>query len=143
MPNPLAVPGAGKNHYDVLGVKRNATTLEIKEAYRRLVKVWHPDVNKAPDALQCFKNIQLAHRILTDRIERADYDAELESQEASGRPRNAIDKMMDAFSIFGSEPTRKKPKQKRQRQTAGPKSNVFISEIPPGFGGDDSMGGIV
>jgi len=62
--------------YEILGVKRNATDKEIKAAYRRLARKFHPDVNpNDPAAEQRFKEIQAAYSVLGDREKRAQYDS--------------------------------------------------------------------
>jgi len=68
--------------YGVLGVHRNASLDEIKSAYRRLVKQWHPDVCKEPDAQETFIKIKEAYEILSVPTSKAKYDAGL-SFEAS------------------------------------------------------------
>jgi molecular chaperone DnaJ len=65
------------NHYEVLGVKANATPDEIKTAFRRLAKQWHPDVNKSADAAEKFKAINEANEILSNPTARAEYDRAL------------------------------------------------------------------
>ncbi len=64
-----------KNHYDVLGVDANASQSEIKKAYQKLAKQWHPDVNKAEGAEARFKEIAAAYEILGSEEKRRDYDA--------------------------------------------------------------------
>lgn len=65
---------AKRDYYEVLGVSRDASDDDIKHAYRELSKKWHPDVNKAPDAEQKFKEINEAYEVLSDPQKRAQYD---------------------------------------------------------------------
>lgn len=66
---------AKRDYYEVLGVSRGASPEEIKKAYRRLAKKYHPDVNKDdPQAEQKFKEITEAYEILSDPNKRARYD---------------------------------------------------------------------
>lgn len=60
--------------YDVLGISREATQEEIKKAYRRLAREFHPDLNKDPEAERRFKEINLAHETLSDPAKRRRYD---------------------------------------------------------------------
>ncbi len=64
-----------KDYYQVLGVSRNASDEEIKQAYRRLARKYHPDVNPGdPKAEARFKEINEAYQVLSDKEQRAKYD---------------------------------------------------------------------
>jgi molecular chaperone DnaJ len=63
-----------RDYYEVLGVSRGADREEIKKAYRRLARQYHPDVNKSGDAEERFKEINEAYEILSDDQKRAMYD---------------------------------------------------------------------
>jgi uncharacterized membrane protein YsdA (DUF1294 family) len=63
-----------KDYYEVLGVPRNASKEEIREAYRRLVLKYHPDRNRSPDAEARLKEINEAYRVLMDDKKRRVYD---------------------------------------------------------------------
>lgn len=67
---------AKKDYYEVLGVNRNATEEDIKRAYRRLAKQYHPDMNKAnpKEAEEKFKELSEAYEVLIDKDKRANYD---------------------------------------------------------------------
>ncbi|XP_027335011.1 chaperone protein dnaJ A6, chloroplastic-like [Abrus precatorius] len=65
---------ADTDFYSVLGVSRNSTKSEIKSAYRKLARNYHPDVNKEPDAEQKFKEISNAYEVLSDDEKRTIYD---------------------------------------------------------------------
>ncbi len=63
-----------RDYYEVLGVARDASAAEIKRAYRKLARTYHPDVNKESDADAKFKEISEAYEILSDDNKRARYD---------------------------------------------------------------------
>jgi len=65
---------AQRDYYDVLGVPRNASQDEIKSAFRRLARQYHPDVSQEPNAEERFKEINEAYAILSDEQKRAAYD---------------------------------------------------------------------
>ena len=56
-----------KDYYEILGVKRGATESEIKSAYRKLARKYHPDVNKTKEAEAKFKDINEAYEVLGDK----------------------------------------------------------------------------
>ena len=63
-----------KDYYALLGVDPGAPTEQIKKAYRKLAKQYHPDVNNSPDAAEKFREITEAYDTLTDPDRRRRYD---------------------------------------------------------------------
>ncbi|KAJ0965914.1 hypothetical protein J5N97_027122 [Dioscorea zingiberensis] len=68
------VVSASVDYYSTLGVSRSASNKEIKAAYRKLARQYHPDVNKQPGATEKFKEISTAYEVLSDDKKRALYD---------------------------------------------------------------------
>src|SRR5215469_2637485 len=63
-----------RDYYKILGVQRTATADEVKTAYRRLARKFHPDVSKEKNAEERFKEVQEAYEVLKDPEKRAAYD---------------------------------------------------------------------
>jgi len=63
-----------KDYYEIMGIKRDATQDEIKRAYRKLARKYHPDVSKEADAEFRFKEVGEAYEVLKDPEKRASYD---------------------------------------------------------------------
>lgn len=69
------------NYYEILGVEKNATNEDIKNAYKTLAKKWHPDKNEnSKDAEEKFKKIDEAYKVLSDKNKRQNYDKNLKHQ---------------------------------------------------------------
>lgn len=81
---------AKRDYYDVLGVDKSASDAEIKSAFRKLAKKYHPDLNKEPDAAEKFKEVQEAYEVLGDEQKRKTYDqfgsAAFENGAGGGNP---------------------------------------------------------
>ena len=73
-----------QNYYESLGVAKTADTAEIKKSYRKLVRKYHPDVSKEPDAADKMQQINLAYETLTDDTKRAEYDQLLANPQGFG-----------------------------------------------------------
>lgn len=94
---------AQRDYYEILGVPRNASTDDLKAAFRRLARQYHPDVNKAADAEERFKEINEAYAVLSDADKRAAYDrfGHAGVRGAGGAPDFTTVDFSDFADIFG------------------------------------------
>ncbi len=117
-----------KDYYSILGVAKTASDDEIKSAYRKLARKYHPDVNKDPGAEDKFKEINEAYQVLSDKEKRQKYDqfgSEWQSYQSSGgRPGG-----------FDWGPWQQSPGGRSQYRTVSPEE---FSEM---FGGRGQAGG--
>jgi curved DNA-binding protein CbpA len=89
------------DHYQLLGVARNASFADVTAAYRKLAKIYHPDVNPdKPDIVKSFKQITEAFEILTDANKRAIYNAK--HPEKIQKPKSRAQKK--AETVWGTDP---------------------------------------
>ena len=63
-----------RDYYEILGIPRNASSDDIKSAFRKLARQYHPDVSKEPNAEEKFKEINEAYEVLGDADKRKKYD---------------------------------------------------------------------
>tara|TARA_Y100001938_G_C8093212_1_gene436399 strand:- start:1951 stop:2358 length:408 start_codon:yes stop_codon:yes gene_type:complete len=66
-----------KNYYSILGVRENSDTREIKQAYRNLMRKWHPDVNRTGDATRRTEEVNEAYAVLSCPESRFNHDIQL------------------------------------------------------------------
>jgi molecular chaperone DnaJ len=72
------------DYYDILGISRDASTEEIKKAYRKLARQLHPDVNSGPDAEERFKEVGRAYEVLSNPERRQMYDMGADPSQSGG-----------------------------------------------------------
>ncbi len=114
-----------KDYYEIMGVDRNATQDEIKRAYRKLARKYHPDVNSDPDAETRFQELGEAYEVLKDPEKRAAYD-QLGKNWQSGQDFRPPPGWDEGFAFHGGGYTEADPSQF---------SDFFESIFGRGFGG--------
>lgn len=120
-----------QDYYATLGVARDAGADELKKAYRKLARQYHPDVNDAPDASDRFKEVTIAYEVLSDPAKRRMFDRGGDPMSAGrggggGAQGFNFDDIMDAF--FGQN-TQRGPRPRQQRgQDALLRLNVDLAE---------------
>lgn len=103
------------NHYETLGVSESASSDEIKQAYRRLAKEFHPDKNLGVDTSSRFQRIQTAYEILGDANKKQQYDNSINEPDLNSFWRNFTSggNYADQFNdMFGMGPRSKGPNVK-------------------------------
>ena len=98
---------AEKTYYEILGVDKTADADTIKKAYRKLVRKYHPDVSKEPDAAERTAEINTAYETLSDREKRAEYDELLANpygRSAGGNPFGGAQSGGFRYEYRGGEP---------------------------------------
>lgn len=107
------------DHYEVLGVSREATPEEIKKAYRRLARELHPDVNPGEDASERFKLVTHAYDVLSDVEQRQRYDLGSDSVFGGGGGAGGFGGFGDIFETFfgagGGGGRGARPRSRRER----------------------------
>ncbi|HGK7612192.1 TPA: DnaJ domain-containing protein [Legionella pneumophila] len=121
-----------KNHYEVLGIKQDATLQEINKAYRKFALMTHPDQNPGINTTQAMAKINEAGEVLRDQDKRQKYDVSLEFANAprAEAPKqkmslgekfvNALKSFCEAVSSFFKSFT---SKQEQKQEHQGPKNN--------------------
>ena len=88
----LFLGAKSQNHYEILGLWRDATEAEIRRAYRRLALLNHPDISSDPGAGERFRAIKKAYDVLSDKAARARFDATLGAGAGSDADRARSDR---------------------------------------------------
>lgn len=132
--NSRLVVHAESDYYNILGVSKSSSKSEIKSAYRKLARQYHPDVNKEPGAEEKFKEISNAYEVLSDDEKRSVYDkfGEAGLKGASGFGASDFSNPFDLFETFfggmGGRAARSRPTQgddERYDLTLNFKDSVF------------------
>lgn len=133
---------AKRDYYEILGVPRTATAEDIKSAFRRLARQYHPDVNKADGAEEQFKELNEAYAILGDVEKRAAYDryGHAGVDGAGGMPDFSNVDLGDIFGeLFGFGFGRRGQQRNAARRGADLQHNLTLEFEEAVFGVDRSI----
>ncbi|MGC4375976.1 molecular chaperone DnaJ [Fictibacillus sp. Mic-4] len=105
-----------RDYYEVLGLTKGASADEIKKAYRKLARQYHPDVNKEPDAEAKFKEVKEAYETLSDPQKKAHYDqfGHTDPNQGFGAGAGDFGGFGDIFDMFFGGGGRRNPNAPRQ-----------------------------
>ena len=121
-----------RDYYEVLGVSKTASQDEIKKAYRKLSKQYHPDINKEPGADEKFKEIAEAYEVLSDDTKRSQYDQfghEGPNQGFGGGFSGGFGGFEDIFSsFFGGGSRRSDPNAPRKGDDLQYRMNISFED---------------
>ncbi len=90
-----------KNYYTIMGVDPKASAQEIKTAYRRLARKYHPDISKEANAEERFKEMGEAYETLKDEKKRAEYDYQLQNRD---RPNQHAHAPHESYQHYSNNP---------------------------------------
>lgn len=111
-----------KNYYEILGVQNDATSAEIKSAYRKLARKYHPDINKSSDAIEIFKQLTAAYETLSNPQEREKYNilkGIFIREEQKTSPKKAQEEYKNATkNTTTSRPPKQTPPPKKETKQA-------------------------
>ena len=113
------------NYYEILGVNRDATIQEIKKAYKKLAKKWHPDLNRdnIKVAEEKMKEINVAYTTLSDEVARIDYNKKLDAESKTSAKKDSSQRQTSS--------TQKPPRQ--QTSTGNSSAQVDFQNIHKSF----------
>jgi len=135
-----------RDYYQILGLQRAASADEVKTAYRRLARKYHPDVSKEADAEARFKEVQEAYEVLKDPEKRAAYD-QLGSEWKSGQQFRPPPDFGSGFEFGGGAPrSGRRTGRARAGHATGGDGEAFAGEgfsdfFSSLFGGGSPFGG--
>jgi len=122
------------DYYDILEIERDATTAEIKSAYRRLAKQFHPDKNpgREQEVEPKFKLISVAHEILIDESKRSAYDRALQQVETNQRVRRRGDRTWSSVVEQRQQNAYKEHLVRRAKEQVNAQCQLILVELLSG-----------